>query len=608
MHYIERFFHVLIYIIKHPDMFFKAFRTIREQGLATALEKTKNFLSPQNINVRYFYYSYKQLFLSDEIKQEMQAFKIQPTISIVMPVYNVEPKWLALAIDSIERQWYPHWELCIVDDASTNQSTLDFLQSLNHPQFCIKYLSKNQNISAATNQAVSLSSGVYIALMDNDDELTPDALFEVVRCINKTNADFIYSDEDYITGKNRGFPPLFKPDYSPDLLLTHNYITHLSVIRRSLFEAVGRFRSDFDGAQDYDLFLRLSEQTEAILHFPKVLYHWRMIESSSSVDAHAKPLALEYGKKALEEALQRRDIKADVLDTNQPHFFRVQRKLVSELISIIIPFKDEPELLETCIQSILNKSSYHNFEIIGISNNSTQEETFELMSKLSSMDDRIRFIEYNYPFNYSAINNFGALKYAKGEHILLLNNDISVISAGWLEAMLEHSQRPEVACIGAKLYYPDDSIQHAGVIIGIGGVAGHSHKYFPKNQGGFSNRLNAIQNLSAVTGACLMVKKCIYQELGGLNELDLSIAFNDVDFCLRAREKGYLNVFTPYAELYHYESKSRGEEDTPEKVARFNKEVEYMKKRHADILTKGDPYYNPNLTLEHEDFSYKLDL
>lgn len=597
----------MIYVIKHPEMFIKAARVIYEQGFGTAMEKIKNFLTPESIKTRYMHYQYRLPELTDKITSTMDSFHHQPLISIVMPVYNVDPKWLKKAVNSIQMQWYKNWEVCIVDDASTHTATLAYLHTIDDPRIRIEYAAQNRNISAATNRAVEMSRGEYIALMDNDDELTPDALYEVVKCLNDTGADFIYSDEDYLTPSGRGIPPLFKPDYSPDLLLSHNYITHLSVIRKSLFNSVGGLRSTFDGAQDYDLFLRICEATDQIEHIPKVLYHWRMIASSSSVDAHAKPEALSRGKKALEDALKRRGINGEVLDGNMPHFFRVKRAILgTPLVSIVIPFKDQPAVLKTCIESILDKSTYTHFEIIGVSNNSVEPETFALMQALENRDNRIRFVQFNHPFNFSKINNFAVKSHCHGEHILLLNNDTSVITPDWLEAMLEHSQRPEVACVGAKLYYPDESIQHAGVIIGIGGVAGHSHKYYGRTQESFINRTNIIQNLSAVTGACLMVKRSIYSTLGGLNETELSIAFNDVDFCLRAREKGYLNVFTPYAELFHYESKSRGQEDTPEKVERFNKEVAYMLARHAAILEKGDPYYNQNLTLEHEDFSYKF--
>lgn len=537
-------------------------------------------------------------------KDQMEAFLHRPLISIIMPVYNVDPKWLKKAIDSVEAQWYESWELCIADDCSTNEATRAYLKSLDHPKIKIAFLEKNLNISGASNAALEMTEGEYIALLDNDDELTPDALYEMVKVINRTDADFIYSDEDFIDTEGNCSNPHFKPDFSPDLLLSHNYITHFTCFRRRLLEKTGYFDSRFDGSQDYDLFLRLTEQTESIEHIPKVLYHWRMIEGSTSANSEAKPEAIERGRKVLESAMQRRGIKATIEHGNLNHFFRVRYEIIgTPLISIIIPFKDKPELLEMCIGSILEKSTYRHYEIIGISNNSEEKETFEMMEKLRQRDSRVSFFEYNTPFNYADINNHAVEKYAKGEHLLLLNNDIEVIDPEWMEAMLEHSQREEIGCVGAKLYYPDDTIQHAGVIIGLGGYAGHAHKMYPRDNPGYFNRLNAIQNVSAVTAACMMVKREIYDEVGGMDADRFKVAYNDVDFCLRVREAGYLNLFTPYAQMYHHESISRGYETTPEKLERFQREKDALLQRHWEILENGDPYYNPNLTQDKEDFS-----
>ncbi len=551
-------------------------------------------------------YTYNNPILTKEIEEEIKDFNNSPLISVVMPVYNVDAKWLKLAIESLEQQWYSNWELCIADDASTNKETVDFLKSLDKENIKIIFLDKNVNISAASNSAISLSNGEYIALLDNDDELTPNALYEVVKAINKERAEFIYSDEDFLTLHGQYINPHFKPDFSPDLLLSHNYMTHFVCFKKSLLKESGLFRSKYDGAQDFDLFLRLTEVANKVHHIPKVLYHWRMIETSTSSNSEAKPEALENGKKVVESALKRRGYSAKVSHGNQNHYFKVEYEIIDNpLVSIIIPFKDKPELLDMSINSILNKSTYQNYEIIGISNNSEDSRIFTMMKMLENKDKRISFYEYNKPFNYSAINNCAVKKYAKGEHILLLNNDIEIITPEWIEAMLSYSQRDDVGAVGAKLYYPNDAIQHAGVIIGIAGVAGHSHKHFFKDHIGYFNRLKTVQNISAVTAACLMVKKKIYEEVNGLNEKDLKIAFNDVDFCLRVQEKGYRNVFTPYAEAYHHESISRGYEDSSEKIERFKKEEAYMKKRHSKILKNGDPYYNVNLTLENEKFAIK---
>jgi len=552
-------------------------------------------------------YIYNEPKLTEEIKNEIKEFKIKPLISIVMPVYNVDVKWLKLAILSLKNQWYTNWELCIADDKSTKQETVNYLKSLNDSQIKIVFLTTNLNISGSSNEALKLATGEYVALMDNDDELTPDALYEAVKLMNKQEVDFIYSDEDKLKLNGNYIEPHFKPDFSPDMFLSQNYISHLGIIKKELIDKVGGWEIGLEGAQDYDLYLKVFEHTDKIVHIAKVLYHWRKVPGSTASEFSEKSYAQEAGVKALQNAMRRREIRAEVKNGKYPGTYRVQYEIQGEpLVSIIIPFKDMPKLLEMCINSILEKSTYKNFEIIGISNNSEEEETFEMMEALASKDSRIFFHEYNVPFNYSDINNHAVEKYAKGEHIILLNNDIEIISPSWIESMLEFSQRDDIGVVGAKLYYPNDTIQHAGVIIGIGGVAGHSHKGFPKESGGYFSRLSIIQNLSALTGACLMVKKNIYHEIGGLNSEKLKIAFNDVDFCLRIQEKGYLNLFTPYCEAYHHESISRGEEDNPLKIKRFNSEVEFMKKRHTKILAQGDIFYNPNLTLEHEDFSIKF--
>jgi len=549
-------------------------------------------------------YHYCPPELTDAIREEMRHFEKQPLISLIMPVYNVDPKWLKKALGSIEAQWYENWELCIADDKSTNKATIEYLETISNPKIKITRLEENLNISGASNTALQSAKGEYIVLMDNDDEITPDALYEVVKCINETGADFIYSDEDFISLEEKYINPHFKPDFSPDLLLSHNYITHLSCFKRTLLDEAGHFNPAYDGAQDYELFLRLTEKASNIRHIPKVLYHWRMLESSTSLNSEAKPEALERGKRLLEETLKRRGVDGTVEYGNMNHYFRVRYTIKNNpLVSIIIPFKDKPELLEMCVNSILEKSTYTNYEIIGISNNSEEETTFACMLNLEQKDPRVKFYEYNVPFNYAQINNYAVDTYAKGEHVLLLNNDIEIISPDWIEAMLEHSQRKEIGCVGAKLYYPDDTIQHAGIIIGLGGYAGHSHKTYPRENPGYFNRLSVVQNLSAVTAACLMIEKRIYEEVGGMDEVNFKVAYNDVDFCLRVMEAGYYNLFTPYAQMYHHESVSRGYETTPEKIARFQTEKDALYKRHKAILDNGDPYYNPNLTHDDESFT-----
>lgn len=571
------------------------------------LETKYQDIISKKINFPPFYgYIYEEPFFTEAMKKEIASFKHKPLLSIVMPVYNVDPKWLSLAIESIKNQWYTNWEICIADDKSTKSETLDFLKTINDKRIKIKFLEKNLNISGASNEALKLANGEYIVLMDNDDEITVDAFYEVVKAINEKSAEFIYSDEDKLEMDGNYSNPYFKPDFSQDMFYAQNYLSHLSVIKKELIDKVGGWELGLEGAQDYDLYLKVLEYTKNIVHIPKVLYHWRKIPGSTASEFSDKSYAQDAGKKALQNSLLRKHIDATVENGTYPGTYRVSYALKNTpLVSIIIPFKDKPELLDMCINSILGKSTYSNFEIIGISNNSTQNATFEMIKKLQQQDKRISFFEHNVPFNYSEINNYAVDNFANGEQIILLNNDIEIISPSWIEEMLMFSEREDVGCVGAKLYYPNNTIQHAGVIIGLGGVAGHSHKYFPKDHPGYFIRLNIVQNLSAVTAACLMVKKSVYKELNGLNEENLKIAFNDVDFCLRVQEKGYVNVFTPYCEAYHHESISRGHEDNPEKVARFNSEVEYMKSRHCDIINKGDPYYNVNLTLQREDFSLK---
>jgi GT2 family glycosyltransferase len=576
---------------------------LKTQGIKALLNKVNKVesLSEDRIENTYTYIEPKY---STEVEQTINEFKKKPLISIIMPVYNVDPKWLELAIESIESQWYENWELCIVDDKSTNQKTLNYLKKIKNKKINIKFLKNNLNISGASNEALTLTGGDYVALMDNDDELTPDALYEVVKAINDFGAEFIYSDEDKLEMNGTFSEPHFKPDFAPDMFLSQNYLSHLGVIKKELIDKVNGFTIGLEGAQDYDLYLKVLEHTNKISHISKVLYHWRKIPGSTAAEFSEKSYAQDAGVKSLENAFNRRNISAKAINGKYPGTYRVKYEILDNpLVSIIIPFKDKPELLTICIESILDKSTYKNFEVIGISNNSQEKETFDEMKRLELLDSRIKFYEYNVPFNYSDINNYAVNTYAKGKQILLLNNDIEIITPDWIESMLEHSQRDEVGVVGAKLYYPNDTIQHAGVIIGIGGVAGHSHKNFSKHDAGYFSRLDLIQNLSAVTAACLMVKKRIYEEVIGLNEDNLKIAFNDVDFCLRIREKGYLNIYTPYSEAYHHESISRGKEDSSEKIRRFNFEVKYMKTRHQDILEKGDPYYHRNLTLNREDFS-----
>lgn len=550
--------------------------------------------------------AYKYLNPSTKIAENQEnemAFK--PKFSIVMPTYNTPIPWLKAAIDSVINQSYTSWELCIADDASTDSKTLDFLKNINNNKIKLRFSSANGGIAVASNNAIDLATGEYIVLLDHDDELTTDALCELALEINRSNADFIYSDEDKIDENGKCSSPHFKPDYSPEMLMSQNYICHLACIKKTLLQEVGYFRKGYDGSQDHDLFLRIVEKANNIKHIPTVLYHWRAIEGSTALDLNHKKYAFEAGRLAIEDALQRRGIIGKVSLGIAQGTYRVERAIIGmPLVSIIIPFKDEPQVLDKCLDSIISKSTYLNYEIIAVSNNSSNDIPKQIVEKYKLKYEKIKYLEFNHPFNYSEINNF-AVNNASGQHIILLNNDIEIITADWIESMLQFSQLKEVGAVGAKLLYPNDTIQHAGVIVGINGVAGHSHKYYPADNYGYFGRLILNQNISAVTAACLMVKKEIYTAVKGLNEIDFKVAFNDIDFCLRVVEAGYLNVYTPFGAAYHHESLSRGYEDNEEKKARFDTECANFKLRHKDKLKSGDPFYNKNLTLEIENFSLK---
>lgn len=538
-----------------------------------------------------------------QVKKEIKSFEKKPLISIVIPVYNVDPTWLKLAINSIKKQVYKNWEICIADDCSTNEKTIKYLKSLKSKKIKVLFAEENGNISKASNLAANLASGDYLALLDNDDELTPDALYENVKLINQNNCDFIYSDEDKITVKNTYVEPHYKPDYSPDFLLSQNYICHFAVFKKSIFDLVGGFRTGYEGSQDHDLFLRIVENTDQIGHIPKVLYHWRTIPGSTAEKYDSKNYAWEAEKKAIQDALVRRNIEGTVSFGRYPGSCRVQRKINGNpLVSIIIPFKDAPDLLKTCIDSILSKSTYNNVEIIGISNNSELNDTEILMQKYEA-NENIHFYEYNHPFNYSEINNFAA-QYAKGEYLLFLNNDIEVITPTWIEEFLQHSQRKEVGVVGAKLLYPDNTIQHGGMVLGIHGSTGHVHYNQPREAAGYFSRLSVTQNFTMVTAAAMMIRKSLFSEIGGFDP-GYKVAYNDTDLCLRLFEKGFLNVWTPFAELYHHECKTRGYNDTKEKQDLCLFETDRFVKRWGYLIEKGDPYYNPNLSLMSHNFEIK---
>jgi O-antigen biosynthesis protein len=527
-------------------------------------------------------------------------------LSVLMPVYNPSPQHLAAAIDSVLGQVYPHWELCICDDASTSADVSAMLDHYALSDRRIRLVSRatNGGIGVATADALAAASGEFVVLLDHDDVLPPWSLYFVADAIARNDTlDVLYSDEDKLDEQGRRCHPHFKPDWNPELLLSINYFGHLVALRRELVLAAGGVRSGFDGSQDFDLILRCTQRTEAhrIHHIPAVLYHWRMSPQSTARDAGAKNYAHAAGIAALKSRFEGVS-GVRVEDGPFPTSYRVRFPLPHCLprVSLLVPTRDGYTHLSRCVDSIERLTRYPNLELIVLDNQSRDPTTLAYFAELQATG-KARVVKYDHPFNYSAINNFGA-RHASGDVLLLLNDDVEVTAADWIEDMLSYLCRDGVGAVGAKLLYPDRRVQHAGVILGIGGVAGHGHKYAPEQDYGYFGRLVLPQALSAVTGACLMVRRDVFDALGGLDERNLSVAFNDVDFCLRLRERGWRCVWTPYARLIHHESLSRGYEDTPEKKARFAREVGYMMRRWPGVL-ESDPYYNPNLTLRHEDFS-----
>ncbi|MFW7343331.1 glycosyltransferase [Pollutimonas sp. H1-120] len=541
-----------------------------------------------------------------DIRKRIKGMPRKPLISILMPVYDPPLDLLDQAIASVRAQLYPEWELCIADDASRDDSVRQLLarHAAEDTRIKVCYRKQNGHISKASNSALELATGEFIALLDNDDLLSEHALFHVAQAIvDNPGAGLIYSDEDKIDAAGNRTTPYFKPDWNPDLFLSHNMINHLGCYRTELVKKLLGFREGYEGSQDYDLALRCIETLAdyQIVHIPRVLYHWRAVPGSTALSGQAKNYALQAGKRAIDDHFRRCgiDAQAQLLDMGM---YRVRYALPEPLplVSLIIPTRNGLALIKQCIDSIVERTSYKNYEILIVDNNSDDPATLDYFSGLQD-SSRIRMIRDERPFNFSALNNSAARK-AQGEYLCLMNNDIEIISPDWLEEMISLANQPGVGAVGARLWYPDDTVQHSGIIIGLGGVAGHSHKHFPRNHPGYFGRASLIQTLSAVTAACLVIKKSVYEEVGGLDDANLPIAFNDVDFCLRVAKAGYRNVWTPYAEMYHHESASRGYEDTPEKQARFTKEVNYMKQRWGESLL-SDPAYNPNLTICSEDFS-----
>lgn len=538
-------------------------------------------------------------------RQRKKKWKEPVTISVLVPAYRTPEVFLRQMIESVLNQTYPHLELCIADGSGENISVEKVVKEYQAKDQRVRYqrLEKNEGIAGNTNAAIRMATGDYLALFDHDDLLAPNALFEVASTIEKDKADVVYTDEDKVTSDlKEHFQPHFKPDFNPDLLCSNNYICHLFVVKRSLALKLGGQDPAYDGAQDYDFIFRCTEEAEKIVHIAKILYHWRVHQASTADNPTSKMYAFDAGKRAIEAHLQRIGAKAEVSHTKDLGFYRVKYQVQGNpKVSIVIPNKDEKETLKKCLESIWQKTTYSNYEIILVENSSTTREIRDYYQELDGKNG-VRVVYWDKEFNYSAINNFG-ISYAKGDYILCLNNDITVISPEWMEELLANCQRPEVGIVGARLYYPDNTIQHAGIVLGMGGCAGSLFVGLARSRGGYLHKAALQQDLSAVTAACFMVKKEAFEKVGGFEE-KLAVAFNDVDFCLKVRHAGYLVVYDPYAELYHHESKTRGYENTEAKKRRFQEEIEYMRCHWMpDILR--DPYYNENLSLKASDYSLR---
>jgi glycosyltransferase involved in cell wall biosynthesis len=542
----------------------------------------------------------------EQISAVIKSMPFMPKISVILPVYNPPLDMLNMAIQSVRNQLYPNWELCIADDASKTKEVIELLKRHSSEDSRIKLTMRSENghISQSSNSALELATGEFVALFDHDDLLPEHALFWVADAIIKyPEAGIIYSDEDKIDLKGNRQAPYFKTDWNPDLFLSQNLISHLGVYRTSLLREIGGFRTGLEGSQDYDLALRCIERIkpEQIIHIPRVLYHWRIHSASTASSTAAKPYTIISGERALNEHLKRCNIAGRAEHAGHGYRIHYDLPLNPPLVSLIIPTRNGLSFLRQCIESILTKTTYPNYEILVIDNGSDDPEIMAYFANIAKHPN-LRVIRDDQPFNYSAINN-DAVKRAHGTILGLINNDIEVISPNWLSEMVSLALQPGAGAIGAKLLYPNNTVQHAGVIMGIGGVADHTHKHFPRDNYGYCGRASLISNYSAVTGACLIVKKSIYNEVNGLNETDLKVAFNDVDFCLKIKEAGYRNIWTPYAELYHHESVSRGRENTATKKNRYLQEMLYMKHRWNQILL-ADPAYSPNLTIKNKDFSF----
>ncbi len=613
----------------------KGIRYFKHYGPKAFWNRLRDKLEPEDVPYAPWYEKYKAGAeeLARQARQE-QKFVYRPLVSVVVPCYQTPENYLRQMIDSVRLQSYGNWQLCLADATPSDQvakAVESYCQQYSETRIVYHHLQENQGIAGNTNVGISMAQGAWIGLLDHDDLLAPNALYEMVAQMNQEpQTEALYSDEDQVEETRHGLEhkkPHFKPDFSPDLLRSNNYITHFFCVKRTVVEQAGGLRDEFEGAQDYDFILRCTEIAVRVGHVPKVLYHWRVHSNSTADNPLSKTYAYEAGQRALQEHLERVGQLGEVSQLMHFGFYRVQYPVKGNpMVSIIIPNKDQSDTLRRCIESLM-KSSWQNYEVIIVENNSQEAETFQYYQELCTelgenylkksesggqaiygqgflpSGQPIKVVVWENGFNYSAINNFGAA-YAKGEFFVLLNNDIEIITKNWLEEMLGNCQRPEVGIVGARLYYPDNTIQHAGIVLGIDGIAANMFPGLRRGQEGYYHKAAIQLNYSAVTAACLMVSKEVYQKVQGLEE-QLAVAFNDLDFCLRVCREGYLVVYDPFVEAYHYESKSRGEEDTKEKVHRFGEEIEFIRSRWIDLLKQGDPYYNPNFSLKKCNYALK---
>lgn len=594
----------------YPAMAGKGIRYLKNFGMIKTIKKTIAKLQQKPFSeVDYTKWRRQHVPSQTELKEQSEInFHYQPCFSIVVPLYKTPEHYLESFVESVRQQTYKNWELCLSDGSGADSPLKDILSRLESENGRVKVIRNHRRlrISENTNEAIKTATGDFIVFADHDDLLSPDALYECAKALNRDQSiELLYSDEDKISMDGKAyFQPHFKSDFNIDLLCSMNYISHLFVAKKEIVDRVGLLDPRFDGAQDYDFILRCIDATKNIYHIPKVLYHWRAHQASTAENPESKLYAFEAGERAVQAHYDRLGIPAEVVQGEYLGLYRTRYKMIGNpMISIIIPNKDHIEDLDLCIQSIENKSSYDNYEYIIVENNSTDEATFSYYKQLQEDNPKVRVVYYEGDFNYSLINNFG-VTYAEGAYVLLLNNDTEIINEDCLEEMLGCCMRDDVGIVGARLFYEDNTIQHAGTVVGFGGIAGHAFIGKDRSENGYFSRIICMQDYSAVTAACMMVKKSVFEAVGGLSP-ELKVAFNDVDFCLKVREYGKLVVYNPYAMLYHYESKSRGLEDTPEKVTRFNKEIDTFSEKWSSILKNGDPYYNPNLTLDKSDFSLR---